>query len=243
MLCIHFDPSSYGWNDADNSRENRWKNDRVNQYWQQNIITDGFITAHTIHLLALFAQLNSISSSICAVYCLWSEKPLLNVQCWMWLLHAARTQTMPCSRHKREMWDYWAIGNEPLITNELRAKLSIMYWASIITGIISGRRHFIDNNHHRKNHKLCSHANLIYLSTGRSIEWPSGPLTRCRPMEKKKESLYKVFRLSFHFSLSFGSLFLYVCMSILCWFWRCWRPHISLRLIYCTSENEFLLGI
>lgn len=58
-------------------RKNSWKNDRVNQYWQWNIITDGFITAHSIHLRAPFYQ-NSIQYLIYILfylrlspYCSW----------------------------------------------------------------------------------------------------------------------------------------------------------------------------
>lgn len=44
--------------------------------------------------------------------------------------------------------DYWAVGNESLITTELRAKLLIIICRAFIKGaIISSRRHFIDNNH------------------------------------------------------------------------------------------------
>lgn len=129
-------------------RKNSWKNDRVNQYWQWNIITDGFITAHSIHLRAPFYQ-NSIQYLIYILfylrlspYCSWfsliriSRKLFAKWKmcvCTMHTMVRLRLESKPEreieARHKRQERDYWAVGNEPLITNELRVKLSIIWCA------------------------------------------------------------------------------------------------------------------
>lgn len=89
----------------------------------------------------------------------------------------------------------------------------------IITSVISSRRHFIDNNHHRKNHKWCFNANLIYR---RAAHWVAnhGHWHVLDERTNERTSTTKifqhgVFRLSFDFSLVYVSFVLVLTMVML----------------------------
>lgn len=138
-------PIRFVWNRSVSKKP--WKNDRVNQYWQWNIITNGFITAHSIHLRAPFYQ-NSIQYLIYyflfswALLCIAHDFPRFAfacesfcemenkcAQCFAsWIRQKNERKRARTRATEREI-DYWAVGNEPLITNELRVKLSIIWCA------------------------------------------------------------------------------------------------------------------